>query len=172
MCKTSGDELFTDAKKIEEVDGFYRVVGKNVSRSGGIDESLLGANASAEEAAEGNDDSAVSGIDLVLDNNYNTTAFGTKKEYLVYMKDYMKALMEKLGIVAKSGSDEEKNFQKEIIVPFGKAKEWFKDLDFYTTKSMQDEGIIILCRWEVPEGETNDIPVFYYYKQGVISEKV
>jgi len=172
-CKTSGDELFSDAKKIEEVDGFYRVVGKNISRAGGFDESNLGgSNASAEEAAEGTDDGAISGIDVVMDGRYNVTQFGTKKEYLVYMKDYMKALMTVLKIDPKSGSDEAKEFQKDIVVPFGKAKEWFKELDFYTTESMMDEGIIILCRWEVPEGQTDDIPVFYYYKQGVLSEKV
>lgn len=171
-CKTSGDELFTDAKKIEEVDGFYRVVGKNISRKGGIDESLLGANASQEEASEGTEDGTVSGIDVVLDGRYGSTQFGSKKEYLGYMKDYMKALQEKLGIVPKSGSDEEKAFQKDIIAPFTKAKEWFKELDFYTTESLSDEGIIILCRWEVPEGQTDDIPVFYYYKVGVVDEKV
>ena len=62
-----------------------------MTRSGGIDESKLGANASAEgaDADEGAEDAAQQGIDLVIDNYYQETAFGKKKEYMVYMKGYI-----------------------------------------------------------------------------------
>lgn len=167
----SGDELFTDAKKIEEVDGFYRVKGKNCSRSTGIDDALIGGNASQEDPSEGGaEDTAVSGIDLVVDNNYQPTSFSKKKDYLVYMKDYLKGLQEKLNIAP--GSDEEKQFRTDMKIPFAKAQEWFKDLDFYTGTSINDEGLIILSKWEVEEGKTDDEPYFYYYKLGVVSEKV
>jgi len=169
-CRVSGDELFTDAKKVEEFNGFYKVMGKNVTRSGGIDDALIGGNASQEEAAEGTEDGAASGIDLVLDQNYQTTAFGKKKDYLVYMKDYLKELMKVLEIVADS--DEEKQFKADIKIPFSQAQEWFKDLDFYTGSSMNPEGMVILTHWEAPPEGGDDVPFFYYYKAGVIDEKV
>merc|ERR1711963_546602 len=91
-CKISGDELFTDAKKIKQDENFYIVEGKNVTRSGGIDESKLGANASAEgaDADEGAEDAAQQGIDLVIDNYYQETAFGKKKEYIADLQDKLK----------------------------------------------------------------------------------
>ena len=64
---------------------------QNTSRSNAFDDSLIGANASAEEAAEGTDDQATSGIDIILDNRYNNTGFGSKKEYQAYFKGYAKA---------------------------------------------------------------------------------
>jgi len=165
-CKISGDELFTDAKKIKQDENFYIVEGKNVTRSGGIDESKLGANASAEgaDADEGAEDSAQQGIDLVIDNYYQETAFGKKKEYMVYMKGYIADLQEKLK------PDNEAEFKASITAAFKQAVAMFDDLTFYQTQSM--EGMIPLCKWEVPEGETDDKPYFYYYKLGVQSEKV
>lgn len=61
-----------------------------MSRSEKFDDSKIGANASAEEANEGTDDSSVSGIDVVLDNRLQKTGFGTKKEFMVYFKDFIK----------------------------------------------------------------------------------
>jgi len=170
-CAVTGDELFTDAKKIEEVDGFYRVVGKNCSRSNAIDDSLIGGNASQEDPSEGGaEDQAVQGIDLVVDNEMTESSFGKKKEYLAYMKDYLKALQEKLNIAA--GSDEEKQFRSDIKVPFAKAQEWFKDLQFFIGKSMDYEAALMpLCKYE-EIGDGQEEPVFYFYKVGVISEKV
>jgi len=170
-CLITGDELFTDAKKVEEVDGFYRVKGKQCSRSNAIDDSLIGGNASQEDPSEGGaDDSDVHGIDLVVDNGYIESGFGKKKEYLIYMKDYLKALQDKLNIAA--GSDEEAQFRSDIKVPFSKAQEWFKDLQFFSGKSMEENGLIALCRYEAPEEGGDEDPIFYYYKIGVISEKV
>lgn len=165
-CAVTGDELFTDAKKIVEVDGFYKIEGKNVSRACGIDDKLIGGNASAEEAAEGTDDAAVQGIDLVIDNRYNDSGFGKKKEYQLYMKDYIKALKD------KKKPEDVAAFDAEILKSFKVAAEWFKDLDFYTTESMDPEGIMPFVKWEVPEGKTDDTPFFYYYKIGVVEEKV
>jgi len=165
-CIISGDELFTDAKKIKQDENFYIVEGKNVSRSTGIDESKLGANASAEGGGEdeGVDDGANTGIDLVIDNYYNETGFGKKKEYMVYMKGYIADLQEKLKPA------DEAQFKAQITSAFKQATGMFDDLTFYQTQSM--EGMIPLCKWEVPEGETDDKPYFYYYKLGVIEEKV
>lgn len=165
-CKISGDELFTDAKKIKEDENFYIVEGNNVSRSSGIDESKIGANASAEGDGgdEGVDDGATTGIDLVIDNYYTETGFGKKKEYMVYMKTYIAELQEKLAPA------DEAEFKASITSAFKQAVAMFDDLTFYQTPSM--EGMIPLCKWEVPEGQTDDKPYFYYYKLGVKEEKV
>jgi len=165
-CLVTGDELFTDAKKIVEDDFFYKVEGKNTSRSNAFDDSLIGANASAEEAAEGTDDGATSGIDIIMDNRYNNTGFGSKKEYQAYFKGYAKALLE------KAAPADVKAFQTNLMEAFKTASGWFKDLDFYTTESMDENGLIILNKWEVPEGETDDKCFFYYFKAGVRQEKV
>jgi len=165
-CAVTGDELFSDAKKITEENGFYKVMGKNVTRKGGIDESLIGANASQEEAGETAQDSDVCGVDMVIDFRYTNTGFGKKKDYQVYMKGYIKSLKEKVNPADTAA------FDAEILGAFKAAVEMFKDLEFYTSESMDPDGLVILCRWEVPEGETDDKPFFYYYKQGVKEEKV
>jgi len=163
-CAISGDELFTDAKKIEEDDHFYKVRGKNISRKDTIDDSLIGGNASAEEAAEGAEDAAVSGIDLVIDHRYNASGFGTKKEYQAYFKGYAKALLEKVAPADVKG------FQTGLMEAFKVASGWFKDLDFYTSESMDENGLIVLNKWE-PNEAGDDEPVFYYFKCGVVKEK-
>lgn len=85
-----GDEMFTDTYKMEEIeDAFYMVVGKNTTVTEGNIE-LAGANPSAEEADEGTESSSVSGIDVVIYMRLQETGFGAKKDYLTYMKNYLK----------------------------------------------------------------------------------
>lgn len=55
-----------------------------------MDDSLFGANASAEEVTEVNETSSVSGVDIVLNHKLQETSFN-KKQYTAYIKDYMKA---------------------------------------------------------------------------------
>jgi len=166
-CIVTGDELFSDAKKVTEEDGFYKVVGKHTSRSNKFDDALIGANASAEEPQEdAAEDSVESGIDIVIDMRYVESGFGKKKDYQIYMKDYIKKLKE---IVNPS---DVAAFDAEILASFKKAAEWFKDLQFFATEQMDPQGIMPLLKWETPEGEKDEVPVFYYYKCGVKEEKV
>jgi hypothetical protein len=52
---------------------------------------LAGSNPSAEEADEGTDESLESGIDIVLNQRLQECyAFGDKKSFTGYLKDYMK----------------------------------------------------------------------------------
>lgn len=52
---------------------------------------LEGANPSAEEENEGTDEAVESGVDIVLNHRLcETYAFGDKKSYTSYLKDYMK----------------------------------------------------------------------------------
>jgi hypothetical protein len=53
--------------------------------------SLAGSNPSAEEADEGTDETHESGIDIVLNQRLQECyAFGDKKSFTGYLKDYMK----------------------------------------------------------------------------------
>lgn len=89
MC--AGDEMFSDSFKMKLVDDvIYEVYGKLVSRTQG-DIHIEGSNPSAEEADEGTDSSVETGVDVVLNGRLaETFAFGDKKSYLSYLKDYMK----------------------------------------------------------------------------------
>lgn len=52
---------------------------------------IAGFNPSAEEADEGTDEMVESGVDVVLNHRLQETfAFGDKKSYTLYLKDYMK----------------------------------------------------------------------------------
>lgn len=83
--------MFSDTYKIKLVDEvIYEVYGKLVQRKVG-DVQIDGANPSAEEADEGTDEAVESGVDIVLNHRlFETYAFGDKKSYTAYLKDYMK----------------------------------------------------------------------------------
>merc|ERR1712058_149216 len=88
----SGDELFSDTYPIKLVeDCLYEVTGKHISRTEG-DIQLEGSNASAEGA----DATTVSGVDIILNHRLTETGFGSKKDYMVYLKDYMKKVVKYL----------------------------------------------------------------------------
>lgn len=66
-CIVTGDGLFTDTYPDETVV-FYTIRCKITLSELNLDESKLGANPRAEEAAECADDFSMSGINVVLDN--------------------------------------------------------------------------------------------------------
>jgi len=169
-CLISGDELFTDAFPITKRDGFYVVKGKHVTRKDGIDEKLLGANPSAEEQAEQSEDSATTGINVVLDGRLTETSFGTKKEYTAYFKTYVKGLLEK--IKETQPERDVTQFQSSIQAAFKNACGMFKDLQFFLGESMDNDAAIALLKWETPDGETDESPFFYFYEDSVKEEKV
>merc|ERR1712110_397469 len=109
----SGDEMFSDTYPIKLAhDCLWEVTGKHISRTQD-DIQLAGSNASAEEAEEGTDSASESGVDIILNHRLVETGFGSKKEYTVYLKDYMKKVLGK-----------------------------FKDLQFYTGESMDPSAMI------------------------------
>lgn len=83
--------MFSDSFKLKLVDEVvYEVYGKLVQRKHG-DVQIEGFNPSAEEADEGTDEAVESGIDVVLNSRLvETFAFGDKKSFTLYLKDYMK----------------------------------------------------------------------------------
>lgn len=82
--------MFSDSYKMRLIDDvIYEVYGKTITRKDDI--RLDGANPSAEEADEGTDANVESGVDIVLNHRLaETYAFGDKKSFTLYLKDYMK----------------------------------------------------------------------------------
>ncbi|XP_059146560.1 translationally-controlled tumor protein homolog [Physella acuta] len=166
-CIVTGDELFTDTYPIELKDGLYKIKGKYVTSSDKVDDSLLGA--SAEEQEKGADENSTSGIDVVLDKRLMPTAFGSKKEFQAYFKDFVKRIEEnKKENDAKFDVDA---WRKEIQNTFKIVCANF-DYAFYTASSSNLDGSIALVRWEAPAGETDEIPFVYFFADGVKEEKV
>ena len=83
--------MFSDTYKVKLVDEVvYEVYGRLIQRKEG-DIRLEGSNPSAEDQDEGTDENVQSGVDIVMNHRLSETyAFGDKKSYTAYLKDYMK----------------------------------------------------------------------------------
>lgn len=164
----TGDEMFSDTYKMKLVDEVvFEVYGRLVQRKDG-EIILAGSNPSAEEADEGTDSGVTTGVDVVLNHRLcETFAFGDKKGYTLYLKEYMKKLVEKLQERAPDQVDVFKtNMNKVAKELLGK----FKDLQFFTGESMDVDGMVAICEYREIDGES--IPVFSFFKHGLDEEKL
>lgn len=160
--------MFSDTYKMKLVDDvIYEVYGKLITRSQG-DIQLDGANPSAEEADEGTDSATESGVDVVLNNRLQECfAFGDKKSFTLYLKDYMKKLIEKLTERAPDQVDVFKtNMNKQMKEILGR----FKELQFFTGESMDCDGMVAMCEYREIDGEST--PVLMFFKHGLEEEKI
>lgn len=164
----SGDELFSDTYPLTLVDDvIWEVVGKHETRVEG-EVALAGSNASAEEADEGCDASSVSGVDLVLNHRLVETGFGSKKDYTVYLKDYMKKVVKYLEDNGKA--DQVDSFKTNISKVMKELLGKFKDLQFYTGESMDPDAMIMVIDYREYKGEER--PILIAFKHGLEEEKV
>jgi len=163
----TGDEMFSDTYKFKLVDEvMYEVTGKLIQRKQG-DVVIDGANPSAEEADEGADEAVESGVDVVLNHRLaECFAFGDKKSYTLYLKDYMKKLVEKLQERDPEQVDVFKNninkYMKDVL---GR----FKDLQFFTGESMDVDGMVAMVEYRDIDGDS--VPVCMFFKHGLEEEK-
>merc|ERR1712186_239523 len=163
----TGDELFSDTYPMKLVDNcMYEVYGKHITRKSD-DIQLEGSNASAEEADEGTDSTSESGVDLVLNHRLVETGFGSKKDYTVYLKDYMKKVVKHLEDNNRGAEVDE--FKKNINGVMKELLGKFKDLQFYTGESMEAEAMILIMDYKDYEGEER--PVIMAFKHGLEEEK-
>merc|ERR1739842_211549 len=144
----------------------YEVYGKHITRSQD-DIQLEGSNASAEEADEGTDGSSESGVDIILNHQLVETGFGSKKDFTVYLKDYMKKVVKYLEDNNRSG--EVDDFKKNINGVMKDLLGSFKDLQFYTGESMDPDAMICMCLYKEVNGEER--PVLMFFKHGLEEEK-
>merc|ERR1711970_943112 len=148
----SGDELCSDSYPMKELhDGaIMEVSGSNIKEDGGIDESLIGGNASAEgeDAGAGADDSAFA-----------------KKDFKVYMKDYLKKTIDHLK--AEGKDDRIPAFKKGAQAAMMEIMNSFKDWVLYTGESMDPEGSLVFGNYR----EDGITPYFWYFKDALNEEK-
>jgi len=163
----SGDELFSDTYPIKLVeDCLYEVTGKHVTRKVG-DDFDIGANASAEEGAEGTEEAVESGVDLVLNHRLVETGFGKKADYMNYLKDYMKRVVAYLE--SNDKKDQVEGFKKNINGVMKGLLGKFNDLQFFTGENMDPKGMIVLVEYKEVNGEER--PVVMFFKHGLEEEK-
>jgi hypothetical protein len=162
----TGDEMISDSYDLTLVDDIVYEADCAMITLEAV-EVNTGANASAEEAEEGIEDSAVKVNNIVHSFRLQSTQFD-KKSYLVYLKGYMKAVKTKMQDSGKS-EDEVKAFEKgaqayvkEKLLPN------FKDFEFYTGESMDPEGMIALLNYR----EDGVTPYIIVWKHGLKEEKV
>merc|ERR1711890_55095 len=101
----------------------------------------------------GTDSTSTSGIDVILNHRLTETGFGSKKDYLVYLKDYMKKIVKYL---------EDNNRAGEV--------EKFKNLQFFVGESMDNDAMIVIVDYKDYQGEER--PVLLAFKHGLEEEKV
>lgn len=163
----TGDEMFSDSYKMKLVDEVvYEVTGRLVQRKHGEIE-IAGFNPSAEDGDEGTDVAVETGVDVVLNHRLcETYAFGDKKSYTAYLKDYMKKLVAKLEERAPDQVDIFKtNMNKVMKDTLGR----FKELQFFTGESMDVEGMVALMEYRDIDGDS--VPILMFFKHGLDEEK-
>ncbi|KAF2899078.1 hypothetical protein ILUMI_07097 [Ignelater luminosus] len=164
----TGDEMFSDSFKMKLVDDvLYEVYGKIIQRKhGSID--IAGFNPSAEEADEGTDEAVESGVDIVLNHRLaESYAFGDKKSYTAYLKEYMKKLVAKLE---EKSPDQVEIFKTNMNKVMKDILGRFKELQFFTGESMDIDGMVGLLEYREIDGDS--VPVMMFFKHGLDEEKL
>merc|ERR1712071_319107 len=124
----------------------------------------MGADADEGADAAG----AVSGIDIVLNHRLTETGFGTKKDYMVYLKDYMKKVVKYLEDNDRAAEVEV--FKKNINGYMKDVLGRFKDLQFFVGESMDNDAMIMIMDYKEYQGEER--PFLIAFKHGLEEEKV
>ncbi|KAM6955629.1 translationally-controlled tumor protein homolog isoform 2-T2 [Lycodopsis pacificus] len=165
-CIVSDDEMFSDIYKITESENgiFYEVEGRTITRKEGcFDDSLIGGNASAEEQCESTDETMVSGVDIVLNHKLQETGFG-KKDYVVYIKEYFKAVKAHLENTSPARVQP---FMSDAQPEVKKILGNLKNYQFFTGEGMNPEGMVGLLDYR----EDGITPFMLFFKDGLIAEK-
>jgi len=159
----SGDELFSDAFPIKEIDDVaFEVDCKLIQiKEGDVD---IGANPSAEEADEGTNEEVKTVNNVVNAFRLQESSFD-KKAYMVYIKGYMKLLKTKLQ---ETKPDRVAPFEAGATRLVKKILENFKDYEFFIGENMEPEAMVALLNYR----EDGITPYFTFFKDGVIQEKV
>jgi len=159
----SGDEVASDAFPFKEVDDIvYEIEGQLiVVKDGEVD---IGGNPSAEEQEEALADGATQVNNVVHSHRLQPTSFD-KKNYLTYLKGYMKTIKTKLQ---ETNPERVEVFEKGAAAYAKKIVANFKDYEFYTGESMNPDGMVLLLNYRA-DGVT---PFFTVWKDGVKSVKL
>lgn len=155
----SGDELLSDSFPYKEIENgmLWEVEGKWVVQ--GAVEVNIGANPSAEggEEDEGVDDQAVKVVDIVDTFRLQEQPPFDKKQFVAYIKKYIKNLSPKLE------PEKLDAFKKNIEGATKYLLSMLSDLQFFVGESLHDDGSIVFAYYK--EGATD--PTFLYLAPGL-----
>ncbi|KID87461.1 Translationally controlled tumor protein, partial [Metarhizium majus ARSEF 297] len=162
----TGDEIISDSYDLKLVDGIVYEADCAMITEEAVNVDT-GANASAEEADEALEDTAVKVNNIVHSFRLQSTSFD-KKGYLAYLKGFMKAV--KAGLQERNASADEiaafekgaQAYVKEKLLPN------FKDFEFYTGESMNPDGLVVLLNYR----EDGVTPYVVVWKHGLTEMKV
>ncbi|KAF5736993.1 translationally controlled tumor protein [Tripterygium wilfordii] len=153
--KTSGDELLSDSFSYKEVENgiLWEVEGKWVVQ-GAVDVDI-GANPSAEggDEDEGVDDQAVKVVDIVDTFRLQEQPAFDKKQFVTYMKRFIKNLTPKLD------AEDQEKFKKNIESATKFLLSKLSDLQFFVGESMHDDATLVFAYYK--DGATD--PTFLYF---------
>ncbi|KAF8165303.1 translationally controlled tumor-associated [Crassisporium funariophilum] len=154
----AGDELFSDAFPLKEVDDIvYEVDCQLITVKAGADIDI-GANPSAEDQDDALEEGSKQVNNVVESFRLQPTSFD-KKSYLTYLKTYMKAVKTKL---AETSPDRVDKFEKGAAAYAKKIIANFKDYEFYSSESMNPDGMVALLNYR----EDGVTPYFTFWKDG------
>ncbi|KAJ1695201.1 hypothetical protein LUZ63_011899 [Rhynchospora breviuscula] len=155
----SGDELLSDSFPYKEIENgmLWEVEGKWVVQ-GAVDVDI-GANPSAEggDEDEGVNDQAVKVVDIVDTFRLQEQPSFDKKQFVTFMKRYIKTLTGKLP---PEKADE---FKKHIEGATKFLLSKIKDLQFFVGESMHDDASLVFAYYK--DGATD--PTFLYFAYGL-----
>ncbi|GFP83467.1 translationally-controlled tumor protein homolog [Phtheirospermum japonicum] len=155
----TGDELLSDSFPYKEIQNgaLWEVEGKWVVQ-GSVDVDI-GANPSAEGAEddEGVDDQAVRVVDIVDTFRLQEQPPFDKKQFVSYIKKYIKLL------TAKLEGEKQEQFKNTIEGATKYLLGKIKDLQFFVGESMHDDSTLVFAYYK--EGATD--PTFIYFGHGL-----
>ncbi|KAH6624406.1 translationally-controlled tumor protein [Chaetomium sp. MPI-SDFR-AT-0129] len=161
----TGDEIISDSYDLKEVDGVVYEVDCAMITENAVQVDT-GANASAEEAEEALEDTAVKVNNVINSFRLQSTSFD-KKTYLTYLKGYMKSVKKALQDAGKS-EDEVKDFETKAGAFAKKIVGNFKNWEFYTGESQNPDGMVVLLDYR----EDGTTPYIVAWKHGLKETKV
>ncbi|KAK5629682.1 hypothetical protein RRF57_005397 [Xylaria bambusicola] len=160
------DELLSDSYDVKEVDGVIYEANCAMIEIGAVQVDT-GANASAEEADEGTDDTALKVNNIVHSFRLQPTSFD-KASYGAYLKGYMKKVLKYLQEKEGDNAAEIETFKKGAAAFSKKVLGSFKDWEFYTGESMDVDGMVVLLNYR----EDGVTPYVAVWKHGLKEMKV
>jgi len=174
----TGDEVISDAFPFQVVDDIVYKFKSKLSKVNTKEIKVYDGDAfggknedDAEEkgtGAEKQEETADTVNEVVNNFHLEQITFTSLKEYQASMKNYSKALVDKLVEDGKSDRADafKKNIGKFLKDFFGTGK--FEDIEFYLGPAYNVDAMIILQKWE----ENNTVPCLYYFKDGLRETKI
>lgn len=159
----TGDELLSDSFKMKLVDDVAYEVECSLITEGGVDVDI-GANP-LEGEEEVSVDCKETVIDLVYALRLEETCSFTKKQYISYIKGYMKRVKEELS---KTTPERIKAFEEGASKYVKKILSKIDDFQCYSGESMDPEAMIILIEYR-NDGKK---PFAILWKDGLREQKL